>query len=62
MVEKSDTLKAEQNPQSTTDQTARRERVREALSRLRRIGEDLPAVDAVAVVREGRDFAEQGAR
>lgn len=62
MIEKSDTLKPEQNSQFTGNQTARYERAREALRRLRQIGEDLPAVDAVALVRESRDVAEQGAR
>lgn len=62
MIEKSDSLKHEQHSQSTGNQTARHERAREALRRLRQIGEDLPAVDAVALVRESRDVAEQGAR
>ena len=38
------------------------EEVREALQRLRRIGETLPPVDAAALVREGRDAAERGRR
>ncbi|MBA3440071.1 MAG: hypothetical protein H0T92_09420 [Pyrinomonadaceae bacterium] len=62
MTKKFDTLKPEQDLQSTGNQTVRRERAREALRRLRQIGEDLPSVDAVAVVRESRDMAEQGAR
>lgn len=62
MIEKSDTLKPKQNPQPTAEQPVSRERVREALHRLRQIGEGLPAVDAVTVVRESRDVAEQGSR
>lgn len=62
MVEKTDTLKPEKEPEPVADQPARRKEAREALQRLRRIGESLPAVDAVAVVREGRDASEPGAR
>ncbi len=61
MIDKSDTLKPEQSSQFAGDQTASNECAREALRRLRQIGEDLPTVDAVAVVRESRDVAEQGA-
>jgi hypothetical protein len=35
-----------------------RNEVRNALMRLRRIGEELPSVDAAAIVREGRALAE----
>jgi hypothetical protein len=61
MAEKSDTLKRESELQPATDQ-GRREEIRTALQRLREIGEKLPVVDAVAIVREGRDLAEQGSR
>lgn len=60
MAEKSDILKRESEPQFTPDQGLRREEILKALQRLREIGEQLPVVDAVAVVREGRDLAEQG--
>ena len=36
--------------------------VREALQRLRRLGESLPTVDAAAIVREGRDASERSGR
>lgn len=36
--------------------------VREALARLREVGETLPPVDAVAIIRESRDLATQGSR
>jgi len=62
MAEKSDTLKRESELQPATDQGRRREEIHAALRRLREIGEKLPVVDAVAVVREGRDLAEQGSR
>jgi len=39
-----------------------RKEVRDALTRLRRLGEQLPPVDAVAIVREGRDLADRGSR
>ena len=58
MVEKTDTLKPEREPEHATGQPARREEAREALRQLRRIGKDLPAVDAADVVREGRDNSE----
>jgi hypothetical protein len=62
MAEKSDTLKRESELQPAIDQGRRREEIRTALQRLREIGEKLPIVDAVAIVREGRDLAEQGSR
>ncbi len=56
MAEKSDILKREAEPPPITDRGVRREEIRQALRRLREIGEKLPAVDAVAIVREGRDL------
>jgi hypothetical protein len=53
MAEKSDTLKRESELQPAIDQGRRREEIRTALQRLREIGEKLPVVDAVAVIREG---------
>lgn len=60
MPKKSDTLNRESEAQSAVAQELRSEEIRNALRRLREIGEKLPAVDAVAIVREGRDLAEQG--
>jgi hypothetical protein len=57
MAEKSDTLKRESELQPAIDQGRRREEIRTALQRLREIGEKLPVVDAVAVIREGRDLS-----
>jgi hypothetical protein len=62
MAEKSETVKHESNPQPVTDGAERREEIRDALRRLREIGEALPAVDAVAIVREGRDSTDQDPR
>lgn len=62
MAEKSETVKHKSNSQLLTDRAARREEIRDALRRLREIGEALPAVDAVAIVREGRDSANQDSR
>ena len=33
--------------------------IREALTRLREVGEKLPPVDAVAIIREGREAAQE---
>jgi hypothetical protein len=62
MVEKSETIGHESSSQLVTAQAARREEIREALRRLREIGEASPAVDAVAIVREGRDSAARDLR
>ena len=59
MAENSETVKHESGPRLVTDGAVRREEIRNALRRLREIGEALPAVDAVAIVREGRDSAGQ---
>lgn len=57
MAEKSDVLKPEEEHRPAADAHADSQRVRAALQRLRRIGEDLPTVDAAALVREGREAA-----
>ncbi len=36
--------------------------IREALTRLREVGEKLPPVDAVAIIRESRDSSAQESR
>ena len=48
------------HPEQTVPPTI--EQVREALARLREMGEKLPPVDAVAIVREGRDLSGQESR
>lgn len=60
MAEKSDTLKS--GRETEADRTAAREEARRALYRLHELGGSLPAVDAVAVVRAGRDIPEREAR
>ncbi|HEV7842331.1 MAG TPA: hypothetical protein VGO69_01470 [Pyrinomonadaceae bacterium] len=63
MAEKSDTLKREtEELHSPMNPGQRREESLRALQRLREIGEKLPAVDAVLIVRESRDLAQQGSR
>ena len=59
MAEKSDTLKHDVQQQN---ESLKREEALKALRRLRDIGENLPTVDAAAVIREGRNLAEQGSR
>jgi hypothetical protein len=62
MAEKQDVAGPEERREPTAEREDREQQAREALRRLRRIGEDLPAVDAAALVREGRDSAERGRR
>lgn len=40
----------------SADQIIHRDEIRLALLRLRQLGEKLPATDAVATIREGRDL------
>ena len=61
MAKKSDTLNHEKE-QSQINQSPRNQDALEALRRLRDIGEKLPAVDAAAVIREGRDLARRDSR
>lgn len=56
MVKKSGALNRERD-KGRAEQKREREDYLRALRRLREIGEKLPAVDAAAVVREGRDLA-----
>lgn len=49
------TVNYEKASQPTPQAEPTREQIFEALKRLRQLGETLPAVDAVAVVRENRD-------
>lgn len=61
MSKKSGTLNREKD-EGRMEQRQGREDCLRALRRLREIGEKLPAVDAAAVIREGRDLAGQGSR
>lgn len=61
MAKKSVTLNDERE-QRQPDRNAKLAESLRALRRLREIGEKLPTVDAVAVVRESRDLAGQGSR
>lgn len=60
MSEKSDILRRAIELQTPDGQELRREEIRNALLRLREIGQSLPPVDAVAIVREGRDLTDRG--
>ena len=59
MAEKSNTVKRDAQGQN---ESLKHEEALKALRRLRDIGENLPAVDAAVVIREGRNLAEQGSR
>lgn len=54
MAKKSDAI--DQEPPRMKETPPSREEINAALARLQKIAENLPAVDAVAIVREGRDI------
>ncbi len=58
MANQTNTIEHERDHEATPIQPTDRNEIREALMRLRRIGEELPRVDAAVVVREGRALAE----
>ena len=58
MANQTDTIEHERDHDATNIRPVDRSEVRKALMRLRKIGEELPPVDAVAIVREGRALAE----
>jgi hypothetical protein len=63
MGNRTDTIEPEREEEAQRTQPNDRHEARKALMRLRRIGEALPPVDAAAIVREGRDLAQdRGAR
>jgi hypothetical protein len=62
MANKPDAINGDQTQQLTPERTPLREEMRAALLRLRRLGENLPPIDAAAIVRESRDLAAQGNR
>jgi hypothetical protein len=63
MANQTDTIEHEREQEAPRIQPTDRNETRKALMRLRRIGEELPPVDAAAIVREGRAAAEdRGAR
>jgi hypothetical protein len=61
MNKKADTFEQEKGEKQAARATNREDALK-ALRSLRDIGEKLPAVDAAALVREGRDLAGQGSR
>ena len=62
MTQSTDTREDEQEKYPTESVSPSLEEIREALVRLRQVGEKLPPVDAVAVIREGRDLEAQESR
>ena len=63
MTNKTNTIEDEREQEATRIPQKDRNEIHKALVRLRRIGEELPPVDAAAIVREGRALAEdRGAR
>ena len=58
MANQINTIEHERDQKATRIHATDRKEIREALMRLRMIGEELPPVDAAAVVREGRALAE----
>ena len=59
VIEKSDTLKRDAQEQNDN---LKHEEALKALRRLREIGENLPTVDAVVVIRGGRNLTGQDSR
>jgi hypothetical protein len=62
MSQSTDTREDEQEEYPAQSISSSLEEIREALARLRQVGEKLPPVDAVEVIREGRDLAAQESR
>jgi len=59
MSQDTDTLKQEQGDHRAQPLPPTPAQIREALTRLREVGEKLPPVDAVAIIREGREAAQE---
>ena len=55
MTNKTDMLNGTESAEKETTVASQQKAAREALLRLRKLGESLPQVDAVAVIREGRE-------
>ena len=62
MANKPDAINGDRTQQLTPERTPLREEVYAALLRLRKLGENLPTIDAAEIVRESRDLAAQGNR
>jgi len=59
MSQDTDTLKQERGDHPAQPLAPTPAQIREALTRLREVGEKLPPVDAVAIIREGREAAQE---
>ena len=62
MSPNTDTLEHEHDAQSAQPDPPTFAQIREALAQLRAVGEKLPPVDAVAIIRESRDLSAQESR
>ncbi len=62
MSQNTDAREHERNAHPAQPLTSTLAQVREALARLREVGEKLPPVDAVAIIRESRDLSAQESR
>jgi hypothetical protein len=59
MSQNTDTLEHERGAHPAQPHPPTLAQIREALTRLREVGEKLPPVDAVAIIRESRDLSAQ---
>jgi len=59
MSQDTDTLKQEQGDHRAQPLAPTPDQIRDALKQLRDVGEKLPPVDAVAIIREGREAAQE---
>lgn len=62
MSDNPDILNRTEVVEKQTNAAAAQKEAREAILRLRKLGESLPLVDAVALIREGREMAERSRR
>lgn len=62
MSQNTDTLEHERGDHPAQPLPPTPAQIREALTRLREVGETLPPVDAVAIIRESRDLSAQESR
>jgi hypothetical protein len=60
MSKDSNVTNVDPSPELSTDQLIHWEEIRQALLRLRLLGDKLPPADAVATIREGRDLQQKG--
>ena len=59
MSNNTDSLNHTESGEQQKNIAAAQREAKEAILRLRKLGESLPLVDAVAIIREGRELAER---